>query len=128
MEIINHKFQKFCITSLDALFLQVDNKFDSSVTRINKRKQQITDAFVEIQVFITVLKKVYPNIPIEELVLNLETFTDKVYEIDKNSFTELKADYLATKLLLYNKLYNFALQKELSLFNKIGLKPNSLFR
>ena len=123
VEILNSRFQKFCITSLDELFKSLDNQMNENEL-IKNIRSKITDALVEVQLFVTVLQSIYPNINTSELILDIEKFTEKIYNDDKSEMklSTVKGDYYSMKLTIYSKLYDFALKKELSLLHRLHLR------
>lgn len=121
-ELRKTKFEKFCLAPLDDAFSKLDDLFQRSVY-INIYKQNITDGFLDIQLLLITLKNVYPNIPVEKIVLLIESFTDSVYNSSTASKTDdLKADYLSTRILIYNEYFKFAITNEMVLLKRFRSK------
>lgn len=117
-ELKKAKFEKFCLEPLDDVFGKIDEIFSNS-TSVNIYKQEITNGFLDIQLLLLILKRVYPHIPLENIILLTEPFTDAVYNADVSIKTDdMKSDYLGTKILIYNEFFKFAMTSEMSLFKK----------
>lgn len=122
MEIINGKFQKFCILPLDKTFESIENKFDTNQVVDSTIKKEITNLIIEVQTYVSCLQKIYPNINIHTIIELTEEFSDNVFNSELVPVIELRGDYLLMKLNIYDELYKYALQSELSLFAKLGIK------
>jgi len=124
IEIINTKFQKFCISNLEEIFKSTDQKLANNVIMLDIFKKEATDLFVEVQLYITMLTKIYPKIDIREIIRNIEEYTDQLYKKSDLESIEIRSGYISLKLKIFSLLYDYALAKELSLFARIGLKKN----
>ena len=115
IEVINSKFQKFCIQNLDLILLPLEEKFNNNLLTISEIRNSITSCSSDIQLFSLSLQSVYPNIDLDNIISYTETFTDKIYNTEPNTLAyESKLDFLVFKVGIYSKLYDFALEKELN--------------
>jgi hypothetical protein len=113
------KFEKFCINPLDKIFENLDDIFEKP-TYISIYRQEITDSFLNIQVFIITLQKVYKNIPLQKIITISESFTDLIYNEKVNNLktNELKGEYLSTKILVYNEFFEFGTTNVFTIIKK----------
>lgn len=121
MEIINSKFQKLCISNIDDFFQSFDEKIKNNSTPLDFKKES-TNFSSDLQMFIISLKNIYPEINISEICIIIEEYSDYIYSLKNFDNNDIKSKYLSMKLLVFEKLYNYALRNEMSLFNKIGFK------
>ena len=121
MEVINAKFQKLCILNIDEFFNSIDDSFKSKLALV-RYKKNATNFSINLQIFLISLKKIYPEINILEIIELIEKYSDYIYSLNSIDNSEIKTEYISMKLLVYDKLYNYALRNELSLFSRIGFK------
>lgn len=113
-ELKKSKFEKFCITPLDKLFEDLDSILLTDKYVLSYR-QNITNKFLDIQMLVITLKKVYNNIPFQNIIDIMENFTDDVYSANSTAKTdEFKEKYLGARILIYNEFFNFATKKEMA--------------
>jgi hypothetical protein len=125
VELISLKFQKIGIANIESLFKPIDDLFSEEDLDIKKQESRLTALFVEIQLFITQLKTIYVQINTGALVAIIEEFTDFIYQPDTPTVTDARGKYNVTKALLINALYDYALNKEFNVLERIFQRKKS---
>jgi hypothetical protein len=118
IEIISAKFQKFCIDNIEKIITPIENKFSQSGILISTFRNDISICTSDIQLFCFTLLDIYPEITFDEIEKLTDEFSDRMYEVVANNPNALcedhKVDFLQFKILIYSKLYDFVLNKELN--------------
>lgn len=122
IELRTNQFQKFGISNLDNIFIELDKTLDNSNTYSNGANFQnvVTSCTSDLQIFCLSLKNIYADVDINRIIFLCEEFSDKIYKNGEQGVLDAKnykLDIISFKLNIYSTLYDYALNKELSIKN-----------
>ena len=112
------KFKKLCFEPLESKFqfltdYMEQNKNDS----INNHLNPITEIVTDFNLILVQIKTIYPKLDVNVLQNLFIEFTDEAYRNPSNMMYSIYGDLLRTKVRIFEKVYNYALDKELKVFN-----------
>lgn len=115
IEIVYEKFNKLCLSNVERILSNLDRIFEErSEEQMEHFRQPVTDTLVELQLFLVELKGIYPRIDLNSVDTISSKFSDTIYlDIGKLKVSNFKSNYFSAKLSILNKLYEFAIRKEL---------------
>jgi hypothetical protein len=126
VDVLNTKFQKFCISQIDLIFDKLSAKLQDETISEGGMRRTITNMSVELQIFLLALKDIYPQIDLNKLTTVCENFSDEIYKTEILDIEVIKLQFMRFKLNMYSALYDYALTKELNLLHRLKRKRQSV--
>jgi hypothetical protein len=119
VEIKTNKFNKLCLEPLEKYFdvlsdLILINKDNAISLYLN----DITSINSDINVFLTKVKTIYPDLNIDFLQDTSIVFTDKAYEngLQNLQMYTIFGDFLEARMIILDTVYNHSIEKEIRIF------------
>jgi hypothetical protein len=115
MEILYQEYESLCIKNVENILSGLDKIFQNKeLENVAAYRNQITNSMVELQGFLVILRNtIYNKIDVQHFIGVIEDFTNKVYGSNEATLLKFKGDYYSTKIIIYNDLYQYALEQEL---------------
>lgn len=119
VEIKINKFNKLCFEPLEIKFdvlqnILEDKKNDDITLHLNT----ISEISADFTLVLTQIKHIYPKLNVDELQdMFHDNFTDIAFANGTNKMYTILGDFLKTKITILEKVYDYALFKELKIFS-----------
>lgn len=108
-----NRYEALCISNVNFIFNEIENLFTyNSNGNIEIHRNEILNNLIELNQFMLTLAKIYPNINKEFITSITDDFSDEIFSRG-GTLTEFKSSYLNTKVLILEKLYDYAIKKEI---------------
>ncbi len=119
IDIKYERFGNLCLANITNILHNVDEIFkNQSSSAIHSHRKAILDSLVELNLFLSSLRKIYPKLDVELITTISDKFSDEIHSRNDVVLT-FNSTYYETKVSIYDSLYKYAINKELNLFGRL---------
>ena len=119
VEISTNRFNKICLEPLESKFKNFNEFLDEHKTQeVSKYLMRVTNFNTDLNIFLIQMRNVYPKLDINKLQDISISFSDYAYSVSNEKISSIESEFLKTKIIILNEVYNYCLYSEVKYFFK----------